>query len=472
MVLPFKKITTESFKNEKTIKDFISYNIFTTIEIGVELQLVGFFLDQTEASFSFQKRLVSFNSSKSKEVMELYHNMSNFWFDIHKSKETLNCDLQQICSELFHFNTFSNSKVEATKFKFNIDSDFLNEKYICGVIGLKNPSNSYYEKKETIFFFDELKSHKLIDEKIFTILYNEKKDVFNCNEDIFQGQIIIGESPHKFYPTKFTSTDEITGYGYLTEEIVLPGIGYVFLVNELKFNSTKGIYLESDVNVEISFSSGFIKGTNLYRKEIHKVFFEDLIKNQLCKIEYLEENVYTNKYFIYSCNNDQEILNKIKHFPPLYLEIKTQNLKFIFTYEDLFKQFNNRIYFLIAFKDEKYYVFSSKWYLGEIFLRKYITSFDYDSKSIIFYPNQVNDANLNSKTIYEKKEKEKEKHSNVFGVLRILLEIFMGIFIIFMIYIFYRKIRSKRKLHANELEDNNFIYDSKKEKNYGLFENE
>ena len=206
-----------------------------------------------------------------------------------------------------------------------------------------------------------------------------------------------------------------------------------------------------------------------YRKEIHNVFFEDLINKELCKVEYLDENVYTNSYYIYSCNNDENILNKIKYFPPLYLEIKTQNLQFIFTYEDLFLQFNNRIYFLIAFRDEKYYVYSSKWYFGEIFLRKYITSFDYDSKSIIFYRNQVNDANLNSKTIYEKKENKK---SNIFGILRILLEIFMVIFIIFMLYIFYRKIRSKRKLHANELEDNNFVYESKKEKNYVLFENE
>ena len=472
VVLPFKKITIESFKNEKTIKDFISYNIYTTIEIGIEPQSVGFFLDQTEATFSVQKRLISFNSSKLKEVMKLYHNISNFWLDIHKSKEISNCYFQQICSELFHFDTFSNSKVEANKFKFNIYSEFLNEKYKCGIIGLRNPSNVYYENNETIFFFDELKSHNLIDEKIFTILYNEKKDIFNSNEDLFQGKIIIGEYPHKFDPTKFTSTDEIImkGAAYLTEEIVLPGNGYVFLVNELKFNSSNKIYLESDVHVQISFTSGFIKGTNLYRKEIHKVFFEDLIKKQLCKIEYLEENVYTNEYFIYSCNSDQEILEKIKTFPPLYFEIKTQNLQFIFTYENLFKQFNDRIYFLIAFRDEKYYVYSSKCYFGEIFLRKYITSFDYDSKSIIFYRNQVNDANLNSKTIYEKKEKEKQ--SNIFGVLRILLEIFMGIFIIFMIYIFYRKIRSKRKLHANELEDNNFVYESKKEKNYVLFENE
>ena len=77
---------------------------------------------------------------------------------------------------------------------------------------------------------------------------------------------------------------------------------------------------------------------------------------------------------------------------------------------------------------------------------------------------------MNSKIIYE--EKKIEKKSNRLGILRTLLEIFMGIFIVFMIYIFYRKIRSKRKIHANELEDNNFAYEPKKENKFILLENE
>ena len=129
IVLPFKKLTIGSFKNDKTINDLISYNIFTTIEIGDRpSQLVGFFLEQNEISFSFRKRLLSFNSSKSKEIMKLYQKLPNFWFDIHKSSEIYNCDLEQFCSELFHFNTFTNSKIETNKFKFNIYSDFMNEK--------------------------------------------------------------------------------------------------------------------------------------------------------------------------------------------------------------------------------------------------------------------------------------------------------------------------------------------------------
>ena len=87
IVLPFKKITVETFKEYKTINDLISYNIFTNIELGSESepQFVGFIIDQNESSFYLKKRLLSFNFTKSNEIMKLYHKMPNFWFDKRKS---------------------------------------------------------------------------------------------------------------------------------------------------------------------------------------------------------------------------------------------------------------------------------------------------------------------------------------------------------------------------------------------------
>ena len=57
IVLPFKKITVETFKEYKTINDLISYNIFTIIELGSESepQFVGFIIDQNESSFYLKK---------------------------------------------------------------------------------------------------------------------------------------------------------------------------------------------------------------------------------------------------------------------------------------------------------------------------------------------------------------------------------------------------------------------------------
>lgn len=454
IVLPFKKITVETFKEYKTINDLISYNIFTNIELGSESepQFVGFIIDQNESSFYLKKRLLSFNFTKSNEIMKLYHKMPNFWFDKRKSKEIVNCDYAQYCSDTFFFNNLENEKTKIHYFRYNIYCDFIIESYKCGIIGMKNPNNLYYENNQTyIYFLDELKQKELIDENYFTILYDDNNNNFDYNENLYLGKLIIGESPHIFNPLIFKKRDEV----------IIPGIDYSFFVNELKFNSSNEFYIENNVEILISFTSGFIKGSPQYRKEIESNFFKDLIKKDLCKVDFLSENLYISNYYIYSCLNNDTIIDYIKNFPPLFLEIKTQNLTFILSEKDLFRVFQDRIYFLIAFRDEKPSTFSSKWIVGEIFLRKYITSFNFDSKSISFYRSQIDKANNNNQIIYD--EDEIEKKSNIFNIFRTLLEILMGLFIILMLFIFYRKIKGRRKLHANELEDNNFSYVPKKE---------
>ena len=458
VVLPLKKITIETFKDDKTINDYISYNIYALIKLYQDSQFVAFFIEQNEASFYLKQKLLSLNSTKSREIMKKYLNLPDFWFNKNKFMEIVNCDYKHIYSEVFYFNTLDNREVVVDNFKFNIYNDFIIEKHKCGIIGMKNPSNIYYENNETyIYFFDELKNHHLISENQFTILYEDKNDILDYNEDLYLGKLIIGESLHSIYPEKY-----IKG-----EEIVIPGKDFIFLVNELKINTSKEIYSETNIEIQISFGCGFIKGSHLYRKEIDIIFFEDLMKKELCKVEYLSENLYNNQYFIYSCNNQKEVLDKIKYFPPLYLDIKTQNLTFIFTSQELFHSFNNSIYFLIAFREEKYSEYSLRWYIGDIFLRKYITSFNFDSKTFLFYRNQVENANSNSTIYYEEKI---NKNSDIFKFIRIVIEIFMAIIILLMLYIIYRKLRSRRQLHANELEDNNFLYIPKKEPKLILLE--
>ena len=63
--------------------------------------------------------------------------------------------------------------------------------------------------KIILYFFDELKNSKLIDENYFTILYNEKNDIFNYNQNSYLGKIIIGESPHIFNSEEFFQNEQI-----------------------------------------------------------------------------------------------------------------------------------------------------------------------------------------------------------------------------------------------------------------------
>ena len=118
---------------------------------------------------------------------------------------------------------------------------------------------------------------------------------------------------------------------------------------------------------------------------------------------------------------------------------------------------------MIIFRDEKFSTYGPKWTMGEIFLRKYLTTFNFDSKTVLFYRNQVNEMNKKNQIIINPNNSNKKFNISKYG--RALLEIIMGIFIIFILYLLYRKYRNSRKIHANELEDSNYVYIPKENKN-------
>ena len=127
-------------------------------------------------------------------------------------------------------------------------------------------------------------------------------------------------------------------------------------------------YTEENIEMKISLTTAFIIGSILYREEIHNEFFSDLIKKNLCILEILQENILPNEYYVYSCENNEEMRENIKLFPSLKFEIKINGINFIFSYGDLFKLFNDKLYFMIIFKIEIHsrYRVVGKYFLGSI----------------------------------------------------------------------------------------------------------
>ena len=103
------------------------------------------------------------------------------------------------------------------------------------------------------------------------------------------------------------------------------------------------------------------------------------------------------------------------------------------------------------------------WYLGLPFLKKYQFIFNYDSKSIGFYNENIKEKNNDC-------ENEKNNDGNFFKKLnmRIIIEIVVGIILIGLIVIAFvigKSINYKRKKRANELTDDNFEYFSNENNN-------
>lgn len=94
-----------------------------------------------------------------------------------------------------------------------------------------------------------------------------------------------------------------------------------------------------------------------------------------------------------------------------------------------------------------------------------MTVFNFDAQTISFYKNQVDEMNIKNRAIFENEKSYKKKKSYI----RTFIEIIMGLVIIVILFLLYRKYRNSRKLHANELEDNNYVYYVKEHERIDLF---
>ena len=103
--------------------------------------------------------------------------------------------------------------------------------------------------------------------------------------------------------------------------------------------------------------------------------------------------------------------------------------------------------------------------MGELFLRKYITSFNYDSKTISFYKTQLDDINKKTDATYSNNDSDKNKkdeyNKDKSETIRIVIEIVVGVILFTVIIIFiiyFIKQKKQRKKRAEELnEDYDYI---------------
>ena len=448
IILNIKKISFEKFYDIKVIDEYINYDIYTDLLMGTPPQKVTLFIEPNESVFQFKKISLQYNSHKfnTSFISKIEENTFSL-FNSNKSSS-----YKGYYSDNFIFTTYENKTIEVSDFQFTVYLNNRNEIKSYGIIGLFTmitPSSIF---RDLFPFINQLKDKNIIDDYVFTFLYNNNNNLFE--EKINLGKILIGESPYIFNEKIFKKDDEIKIYSYSSTH-------WSLMIDEIKFIYNKEKYIENHIEIQFDFFSKFIKGSKNYKEIIQKIFFDELIKENLCTKEIISENKYTYKYEIYSCNKTTIIKEKIINFPSLYLTIKSDNLYFIFTYNDLFKDFGDKLYFMIIFPIDGFNSRSDQWLIGEIFLNKFIPTFNLEAKSISFFKTQINKAN---------NFKEGKNRNSMKNVIRILIEIFMGIIILIFAYLIYRKYRKSRKILANELEDGNYAYIPKEKKENQLMD--
>ena len=376
----------------------------------------------------------------------------------------------------------------------NIDS--INNAYIP-IIGLNFPY-SYFTENQCPNFIYILKEINLIKKLIWTIKYNNKYD----------GEFIIGDDLSGYDPIKYPNSIYYTTYFNKQFSISFESI-YI----RTKMNRIENIDIynlnHKLKEAYININSGFIIGTNEYKNYIDKHFFNRLIKVKICKRDIInfQNNTDNNNnkkfsnydYYLYSCSLDfigmrdprYPTTNYYDEFPSLIFSSKALEYNFELKNGDLFEIASNRYYFLIIFKINNDTNDNDGWYLGEPFYKKYPFSVNLDAKTIGFYLykeeknkiiNNTKNIDKNNKTTdieetisVENKTNNKNmtenKNENMNKVLKYIIEIIIGIGLLFIAYYIGVRVRERRRKRANELKDDNYEYIPEKNKDINVNNN-
>ena len=332
------------------------------------------------------------------------------------------------------FNTseiiYPYSQNNLVKFSFVYEETENQEEEICGSIGL-----SPYNDKNNNKFIEQLKTSNITQNYYWSIKYLS----------LDRGYIIFGILPHE-YDIKYNSSKLVETYN----NFLISHNSWAIQVNELFFYSNKNekilINKDDDFDAKFAFNKQVIIGSLNYKDMIIKYFFKEYINNNIC----FEENISINDTYTMIRCYENKFKNEIRKFPELNLYCKDLNINFILTYEDLFINLGNYLYFLIIFRTSGFKIKYEFWELGIPFLKKYQMIFNMDSKKIGYYI-----------PIKEKKYQEKKNNNNKVNIsIRTVIEIIIGvIFILIIIYfikrLYYIKIKQKRPY---ELQDEDYDY--------------
>lgn len=386
------------FNKEKSYLENYFYNlIYTNFKIGNPSQKIE--------SFIFFN--ISFFYIKG-------NNLKNYKYDQNKSSTFKEIYETSFLEENYNIGIYSedsikikdnkNKEININNYNFILSTELSinSNDYLPSEIGFN--SVQYGERDKKLNIITTLFERNITKSKIFSFEYESKE----------KGKIIIGDFPHNYnknynknslHFTKAQKRKDKFNWDVLFDDIIF--LNYK-MMNERK------IYLSPESNL--------IVGSKEFHEIILNNFFKEKINKKIC----FEEKMKNLNYLFYYCNKNFDI----KKFDKIKFISKDLNKTFELDFNDVFDEFEGKIYFKIVFNENKNFDY---FILGKPFLIKYKFVFNADSNEIGFYNN-----NLNNKNVF----------SN-FIIFILIIFILILIFLIFK----YRK-KMKRIIRKYELNDN------------------
>ena len=304
--------------------------------------------------------------------------------------------------------------------------------FTCFIFGLRLPSENYYSYQDyDINIIGQLYRKKIINSYEWFIEYNNESNA----------KLIIGISPYEYDKNKYSYNNSRS-----INSIYIPGIYYYWNIefSQIYFIKNNKRKLIDYRKASLEPSLNYIKAPFDYFKFINETVIDDFIYRNKCFVKNVRKDI--NVYSIYYCENKEAIKSEIKNkFVNINFLHRFFEKEFILTYDDLFIEKNNKIYFLIIYDN----MVRTNWILGKPFLKKYFFSYNYDNKIITFYETEKN-------SIYNNENKKNDTNDKTF--IYILIILLLIILFSFLGFYFAKFIYSLNKRNATELFDVNDEY--------------
>ena len=222
-----------------------------------------------------------------------------------------------------------------------------------------------HNDKNKFSFINQLKENKIIEKRIFSVLFKEKSIT---GDSVNDGQILFGLYPHEM--TSRYNENDLKWVPIKDRDL------WQIQFDEVKFNNEENSISIKEVEFDIGMN--LIVGPEEYRIKIYENFFKKQIEDKLCKEEIFFNKKDNQFYITYSCSMDLEV----NDFPTLSFYNKNLNYSIVLDYYQLLCIFERKIYFKVVFKKKAE---NKKWIFGRSFMEIYPLVFDVDNKKIGFY---------------------------------------------------------------------------------------
>ena len=441
IVFPIETLTSDNYiiysndSHQKIMQNSLYKNIYTSIEIGTPVQKVPLLINTREPIF----QITGFTPGNSM-LYHLLFNLSSIFHNYDFFKEnnsfTFKTDGCVKSNNMFDDHLYDCSSYETVK---------LNNNYLGNIIEIKNFEFNLVKQKEDnitgilgLGLFDKNEESnkslmKILKDKNIINNYNWYFSFNSWNDTNIK--LIIGSLPHEDYPNNFLEEDLVYTYIQIPD-YSFSDMKYMLVLDEIKTNSINLI----NIYAELSFDSNVLIANKEFENELRKKFLKNLEISEKCFKASIKQNLYYyNDLIYYYCDiNINDIL--YENLPFIKFISKDLNYTFEITKDELYKTEGDYIYINLLFDYGKKY-----WVLGKPFSLKYHFIFNQDSKKIGLYRKYY-------ENIYINKDNNKNESNKIINIVLIIIFSFCLIFIGF--YLGKKIYQIKRKIRANELNDN------------------